>query len=403
MKQATIIILLILLTLLAGCDAGANPAAAPAAIPVGAVVPLSGAFAGGGAQVERGYRMAVEDVNAGGGVYVAQYDRHVPLELILLDDASDPTQTVAHMESLAQQGVVAYLGGYGSTLHAAAAAIAEKNAIPYLGVAFALRDPHEAGYHYLFSPFPKSPDFAAPFFEMVNSYVPVGERPTRVAIFQEATDWGIEMAALWQQAAPVHGYEVVVHETYTPGASDYTDLILKAKEAGAELVLALPTPPDGFAMMKQMGELDYVPALSYFIRATDVPTWRDLGPIGDYAILASGWHPALGFPGVEALNEAHLEEHGRLPDPMVGPAYATVQILADAIARAGALEPDAIRDALAATEMETVVGPVTFREDGTGVVIMPFAQYQEGEVELIWPREFATAPLVYPAPPVEER
>lgn len=88
---------------------------------------------------------------------------------------------------------------------------------------------------------------------------------------------------------------------------------------------------------------------------------------------------------------------------MVGPSYAIVQILADAIERAGTLDREAIRDAIAATDMMTVVGPVTFREDGTGVVMSPFIQWQEGATELVWPVEHATADFVYPAPPFEER
>ena len=85
---------------------------------------------------------------------------NIPFNLTILDDESDPIKTVSNLEDLNNQDVVAYLGGFGSDLHAAAAAVAEKNAVPYLGVAFALWDIHEQGYKYLFSPFPKSPDLA---------------------------------------------------------------------------------------------------------------------------------------------------------------------------------------------------------------------------------------------------
>jgi hypothetical protein len=53
--------------------------------------------------------------------------------------------------------------------------------------------------------------------------------------------------------------------------------------------------------------------------------------------------------------------------------------------------------------MDTVIGHVTFNPDGTGVVGSPILQYQKGKVELVWPKEFATADLVYPAPSFEER
>jgi branched-chain amino acid transport system substrate-binding protein len=88
---------------------------------------------------------------------------------------------------------------------------------------------------------------------------------------------------------------------------------------------------------------------------------------------------------------------------LTGPAYACVQILADAIERAGTLDPEKIRDAIAATDMTAVIGPVTFREDGTGVVLCPLIQWQAGKQELVWPKEHAKADLLYPAPPFEER
>ena len=88
---------------------------------------------------------------------------------------------------------------------------------------------------------------------------------------------------------------------------------------------------------------------------------------------------------------------------MVGPSYAAVQILASAIESAGSLDRDAIRDAIAATDMDTVVGPVTFNDDGTGNVVVPMLQYQQGKIELVYPLDMATADLVFPAPPYDER
>lgn len=377
---------------------------APETIKVGAVVPLSGGFAGGGAQVERGYQYAVEDINAAGGVFVKEFDKQIPLELIVLDDESDPNKTVTNLESLnSDSNVVAYLGGFGSGLHAAGSAIAEKNKIPYLGIAFALTTPHEQGFEYLFAPFPKSADLARDIFDMLNSYLDEGNRPTRVAVFQMSSDWGIELGNAWKEEAAAHGYEVVVYEEYAPGGSDYTDIILKAKEAEADMLLSLPIPPDGITMQRQMAELDWTPKFQYTIRAADVPTWRDLAEVGDYVTIAPGWSNKMAYDGVAELNEKHIADIGRPSDPIVGPGYGVVQILADAIERAGSLDSKAIRDAIAATDMTTVVGPVTFNENGTGNVNMAILQHQQGSLELIWPKEFATADLQYPATPFSER
>jgi branched-chain amino acid transport system substrate-binding protein len=371
------------------------------AVKVGAVVPLTGRYGPGGAQVRAGYEIAVEQINAAGGVTVA--GKKVPLELVLLDDESDATKTVSRLETLAAQGVVGYLGGFGSDLHAAAASVAEKNKIPYLGVAFALNKVHQQGFRYLFSPFWKSPDIGQQLPGMLNA-IPAGERPKTVAIFQEKTDWGREMATAWTEAGKAAGYQVVVNAEYAPGAKDFSDLILKAKSANADAVFALPTPPDGMTMVKQMKELSYSPKLTLFIRAPDPPIWtKNLGRDGDFVVLAPGWHNAVKAPGVNELNEAHIKKIGRPADPIAGPAYACVQILAAAVARAGTIDREKLRDAIAATDMTTVIGPVKFRPDGTGIVQSVFLQWLNGKQELVWPKESATAPLAYPAPPFAKR
>jgi branched-chain amino acid transport system substrate-binding protein len=371
-------------------------------IKVGAVVPLTGRYAALGAQVRTGYEIGVEQTNAAGGVTVG--GKKMPIELTMLDDESDPTKTVARLETLATQAVVAYLGGAGSDLHAAAASIGDKNKIPYLGIAFALNSIHKQGLRYLFSPFPKSPDLAKETFVLLDGSIPAAQRPTKVALLLERTDWGKEMGSAWESSAKQNGYQVVASGEYAPGAKDFSELILKAKSAGAEAVFALPSPPDGMTIVKQMKELDFNPKAVVFIRAADPPVWsQNLGKDGDYFLLSPGWHFAARYPKVAEVNDAHQKRLNRPADPLVGPAYACVQILAEAITRAGSLDREKIRDAIAATNMTTVVGPVRFRPDGTGEVKVFFQQWLKGKQELIWPKDFATAQFGYPAPPFSQR
>jgi branched-chain amino acid transport system substrate-binding protein len=371
-------------------------------IKIGAVVPLTGRYAALGAQVRAGYEIAVQQVNAAGGVTVG--GKKMQIELTMLDDESDPTKTVARLESLATQGVVAYLGGAGSDLHAAAASIGDKNKIPYLGIAFALHSIHKQGLRYLFSPFPKSPDLTRETFVFLDALIPAPERPRKVALILERTDWGKEMGSHWETMAKQNNYQVVASGEYAPGAKDFSDLVLKAKAAGAEAVFSLPSPPDGMTLVKQMKELDFSPKAAVFIRASDPPVWsQNLGKDGDYVLLSPGWHFAARYPKVAELNEAHQKLFKRPADPLVGPSYACIQIIADAISRAGALDRDKLRDAIAATKMTTVIGPVRFRSDGTGEVTVFFQQWLKGKQELIWPKEFATASFAYPAPPFSQR
>jgi branched-chain amino acid transport system substrate-binding protein len=397
MRRIILVSLTLVLALIAFSRAGIAQT-----IKVGAVVPLTGRYAALGSQVRAGYEIAVQQINAAGGVTVG--GKKMQIELTMLDDESDPTKTVARLETLATQGVVAYLGGAGSDLHAAAASIGDKNRIPYLGVAFALHSIHKQGLRYLFSPFPKSPDLTKETFVFLDALIPAPERPRKVALILERTDWGKEMGSHWETMAKQNSYQVVASGEYAPGAKDFSDLVLKAKAAGAEAVFTVPSPPDGMTLVKQMKELDFSPKAAVFIRASDPPVWsQNLGKDGDYVLLSPGWHFAARFPRVAELNEAHQKLFKRPADPLVGPAYACVQILADAIPRAGALDRDKLRDAIAATKMTTVVGPVRFRSDGTGEVTVFFQQWLKGKQELIWPKEFSTATFAYPAPPFSQR
>jgi branched-chain amino acid transport system substrate-binding protein len=156
--------------------------------------------------------------------------------------------------------------------------------------------------------------------------------------------------------------------------------------------------------VKQMKELDFTPKFLMLLRGSDSPAWtNNLGAAGDYTILGTGWHAALKYPQVKELNDTYMQKHNRLADPVVGPGYAVVQILTDALTRAKAVDRDALRQALASTNMMTVSGPLRFRADGTAEISGVFIQWQKGKQHLIWPKENATAPFAYPALPFNQR
>jgi branched-chain amino acid transport system substrate-binding protein len=135
------------------------------------------------------------------------------------------------------------------------------------------------------------------------------------------------------------------------------------------------------------------------VRAPDAATWGEAtGTAGDFVTMFAGWHYGENFPGVAEINAKHQAEFGRSADILVGPAYACVQILADAIERAGTLDREAVRGALTDTDMMTVIGPVSFNADGTGNVLNPLVQWQGGKMELVWPLDQKTADFVYPIP-----
>ena len=229
-------------------------------------------------------------------------------------------------------------------------------------------------------------------------------KPAKVAIFAEKTDWGAELKALWKTEAQKRGYQVVADEEYAPGSKDFAPMILNAKSAGAEAVLALPNPPDGIAIVKQMKELDFTPKFGYFVRAADALGWSQaLMKDGDGFLLAPGWSPDMKFPGVEQLKQRHQAKYNKSAEAVTGAAYAAVQVLAAGIEQGGKLDRDALRDGIAGADLMTVMGPVTFNPDGTGKVIAIANQWQDGKQVLVWPKDQAVGPLVYPAKEFRER
>jgi len=385
---------------------------APEAIKVGAAIPLTGRFASGGNMVKLGYEIAVDFINDAGGVYVKEFGKKLPLDLKMLDDESDPVKTVSKLETLNDMHkVTSYLGGFGSALHAAAAAVAEKNRVPYLGVAFSLYAIHEKGYKYLFSPFSKTPYSIKTLFEMLNT-VPASERPTKIAIFRLATDWGIEQADLIHKLAPPE-YKIVTDMKYSPRTKNFSPMILKAKAAGADSLWSNPITPDGIAMVRQMKELDWNPKFLYVVRASGSYDWIEaLGSAGDYAVAESTYHWSYSYPGNTKFVDECKKRSGLLPQNSHGTAYVCVQILTDAIERAGTLDRDKIRDAIAATNMISIMGRIRFNPDGTANMYNPdgtinaigaMSQWIEQKRQLVWPGDLANARFVYPAQPFKER
>ncbi len=385
----------LMLSILSFSFTDAAASSPPKTIKIGGAVSFTGGFASGGLESKFGYEQAVADINKEGGVFVKEFNKQIPLELIIEDDESNSTKCVARLEKMhSVDKVVAYLGPYGSTLCAAAAGIAEKNKVSILAVSFSLLAPHQQGYKYLFSPFVKTDTGLEAIFATIDT-LSKAQRPSKVAVFAEKTDWGEELIRLTPDIAKKRGYAVVADKSYAVGTKDYSSLIIAAKSANAEIVIGVPTPPDGIALMRQIKELDYNPKVVIFWRAAGTPLWpANLKQDGDYVGYCSNWDHNFKYPGCAELVTAYKAKHNKLPAVTVGVTYSCVQILADAIKRAGTLDRNKIRDAVATTDMTTVQGPVKFRADGVGITPVAIMQWQKGVSQVIYHEKFTTSPLL---------
>jgi len=368
---------------------------APQTVKIGAMISLTGPDAAIGGPAKLGYELAIEEINKGGGVMVKAYGKKIPLELVLMDMETHPEKSIARAEMLNSQKVAVAVG---TTLVGAAAEIFEKNKLPVISVLMSIDAITQRGFKCFFAVGGASPDMVKTVFDAFGS-LPKGTMPTKWAFFKEQSDFVTEFFGAAKETAAKLGVTVTYEGNYAMRAPDLSALITGAKNSGAEVLLSYPTPPDAITLLKQSAQLGYKPKAIVMLRACDDPSWGRLGALGDYVIGSPQWHPVFKFPGVKELNDAVKAKTGQLTDPTTGPAYYSIKIAAAAIENAGSVDRAAIRDAIAATDMMTVGGHVKFGKDKTRVVLTrPMIQWRNGVMEVVWPEDQKTKPLVYPIP-----
>jgi branched-chain amino acid transport system substrate-binding protein len=389
----TLLIVIGLITILFSSTVSA--AEAPKTIKVGVMLSLTGPDFQTGGPAKIGYELAAEEINRSGGVMVKAFGKKIPIELVMLDMETNPEKAIARAEAFNAQGVPACVG---TTLVGSSAEIFEKNKLPVVVSIMTINAVMDRGFRYFFNIGGLNSDIVQAVFDMFGAF-PKGTMPTKWAFIKETSDFSTELFALAKQMAAKKGVTISYEGQYAMMTPDMSALINGAKNSGAEVIFSFPTPPDAITMLKQMAQLGYRPKANIMLRASDDPSWGKLGSLGNFAIGSPDWHSALNYPGVKELNAAVKAKTGQVTNPSVGPAYASIKVVANAIERAGSLDRQAIRDALAKTDMETVVGRVKFGAKNEKLnVTRPVVQWQAGVMELVWPDKEKTKPFVYPIP-----
>ena len=373
----------------------------PQTIKVGASVSLTGGYAAGGKDVKAGYELAVKHINEDGGIFVKEYNKKLLMDLIMLDDESDTVKTAARMEKLYSfDNVVAYLGSFGSGMNVAQLSTAEKNKVPWIGCAFALEAPFKQGYKYTFKAFQSSRVQCIVLNDLVKS-IPEDKRPTKFAIWELQDDWGKEVAEYDRQLIVQYGWKVVADEKYSPRTTDFSNLILNAKKAGAEVVRTTYAPPHALVVPKQMKELGWRPLLHCSIRGPDLTNyWDSLGQDASYIISTASWDSSFTDAVSKRLVKDYFVQNpnAKYCGSIVGNSYNCVVVLADAVKRAGTLNRNKIRDAIATTDLVNLCGRMTFASNGEANMGENVRQWQNGKNLVVFPKERANGTLML-APP----
>ncbi len=371
-----------------GCDGEEPP------IRIGATMSESGAYSTQGTAARNGYRLCEADLNGEGGLL----GRAVHFEIH--DDASDPAKAVELYERMiVEDGVDAVMGPYGSTLTEAVAPVTETYNFIHISPLAATTSIWEQGRRYLFMVLPPAELFLAGLIDL-------GDRQgyTRVAILEEDQLFPGAAGAGAAELARERGMEVVLHERYSSGTTDFSDFLARVEAEEVEVFAMAASALDDFQIVVlQMAEHDV--NVRAFGTSGAVEEFRDaLGPAAEYVFGLSAWEPGLPNPGSEVFVEAYREIFGQTPSFHAAGAYGSCRLFAEAVQRAGTLDSDAVRDVLLSLETTTVFGPFAVDERGYQTAHQGvFIQWQEGEKVVVWPDDLAAAEPRIPMPPWSER
>lgn len=381
---------------LAACGGAGGNDSGP--IVLGASLPLTGPLGTFGPIIQEAYEQAVADINDAGGVDVDGTER--PLELVVTDNKSDPTEVTSTARSLViDDEAVALLGSVTPPLTIPLSVVAEQERIPALTSltptqAWLAGNPD--GWQYAYDVYIDEIEQTAVNFQASD----LAQTNKRVALFTDTAEDGQAMGALWESQAADYGYEIAYRAEFPVGTTDFSQFIQEAKDADADVLIAQVIPPDAAALWKQMSALGYAPVTAWAEKGGSVGFPQAVGPLAEGASVHGYWSPANGNAGGQELYDSIKGTYGegQAAHGFIA-SYAMVQLMADAISRAGSTDPDAINEALASSQdIETVLAKISIGDDHRGVIPVSALQWQGGRQVTVWPADQATSTLVAPVP-----
>lgn len=321
---------------------------------IGNSAAITGPAAFGGLAIKMGAEIAIDEINAKGGVLGQK------LSLIQYDDAGAPPRGVDNTRRVAlSDKCIAILGGYHSTVAVAQAEPVNEIGIPYVGVLAANTKAIENGRNpnYMFRVSAKDKWVARFLVEQALKSSKTG----KIAFLYENTGWGNGALPDVKDAMAKAGEELVAAETFNWNDQDMTPQVMRARDAGADVVLLWALDREGNQIVRSMDKVGYKPSI--------IGAWGIAGNLGELAgPLANGVQVVQTYtfmgemdPKKKAFWEKLQAKYG-VKDPSeikmgsgVGNAYDAVYIIAKAIEKAGAYDWKKVREALYTVNHEGLV------------------------------------------------
>ncbi|MBW2438175.1 MAG: ABC transporter substrate-binding protein [Deltaproteobacteria bacterium] len=383
------------LALLSGIMLSRAMAADP--IKIGVLLPLSGRNAAIGQIQKKGVLMAAKDINARGGI------KERKIELVIADTQGNADGGRAAIAKLIQrEKVLVISGGFSSSATWATSAIAQQNRIPFVVTSAAADKITEQGWEYVFrlnQPLGEHLEALASFLSTKASDI------KSVAIVHAPSLRSSAAARRFFKRSATLDLELVIRERFETGADEVSQALTRIKAKNPDLIYAVADNVDNAALLaRQSKVLALHPKLFVGEGIGFVQTGlaTQAGAAADGIVSTALWTPLVPYRGAGEFHQKFIDRHDTPPGRHGAEAYAGIMVIADALKRARQLTPATFRDALARTDMTTLLGPVKFvaynQKSQQNQLPTFLVQWINGKQEIIWPSEFATHPPVYPAP-----
>jgi len=373
---------------------------------LGAAVSLTGKYSSNGVHTQNGYNLAVDRINSMGGVKVG--GKNYKFEIIYYDDESNSGRAAQLAERLIKQdGVQFMLGPYSSGLTKAMAPVTEKYGIPMVEANGASRSLFTKGYKYLFA-------VLAP----ANLYLDVaittavelnGGKPVKIAMAFEQDAFSQDVRLGIVDAAERTGSTIIIDDKLPKELNDMAATLSKVKATKPDVLVVSGHTKGALTAIRQISEMKVDVPMLAMTHCDAAKLSKQHGKAAEYALCASQWHKSLSykdkyFGGGMKYAADFNTAFGYEPPYQAAESSAALLVYKDAFERANSFDTKKVRDALAATDMQTFYGNIKFAEGGQNVS-KPMVLFQvicddsgKCENKVVAPLKWASTKLVHPIP-----
>jgi branched-chain amino acid transport system substrate-binding protein len=382
----------------AGCQG--SKSAQSKTFKIGVVTSLTGSNAAFGQAHKNGYTIALEEINAKGGLLGK------PVELDYYDDQSRPDQAVQGVSKLVDEDhVPIVLGAYSSESTRAIVPVVTQKEVPLIIPTAVADNVIQTGSPWVFRICAGSGSYAAATLDFLKN----NGNPKTLAIVYENTNFGQSNDKSMTEEAKAAGLDLVDSEAYQASSPDYKSLLQRVKGKNPQVIYFASYLLDASTLMRQSEQLNlnpkYYTSAGTGFAAAEFPTPdKGAGKYAEYTFSVSQWLPAAKWKGSEEFDQKYFKLAGSHPAYHGMEAYATLVVAATAIESAKSDQPQAIRDAIRQVNLpETPFGPVQFDARGQNHHPVLITQVQGGHYRVVWPLDAADSKPIIPTPEWSKR